>query len=59
MHSLIGYDEGRYNDFLLRQKIFSHWRRKFFMSFYEEQKPKKYMAKDESDTTKTTDFSEL
>lgn len=30
MHSIVGYDRGNYNDFLLRQRLFSHWRSLFF-----------------------------
>lgn len=30
MHSIIGYDRGDYNDFLLRQRLFSHWRKLYF-----------------------------
>lgn len=26
MHSLIGYDRGHFNDYLLRQNLFGHWR---------------------------------
>lgn len=26
MHSLIGYDRGHFNDYLLRENLFSHWR---------------------------------
>jgi hypothetical protein len=27
---IIGYDRGDYNDFLLRQRLFSHWRKLYF-----------------------------
>ena len=30
MHSLVGYDRGRNNDFLLRAEMFRHWRELFF-----------------------------
>lgn len=30
MHSIVGYDRGDYNDFLLRQRMFSHWRNLYF-----------------------------
>ena len=33
MHAIIGYDRGNYNDFLLRQRMFSHWRMKFYDSY--------------------------
>ena len=36
MHNMIEYDEQRYNDFLLRQQIFSDWRYEFFIPFEEE-----------------------
>ena len=36
MHNLVEYDEQRYNDFLLRQQIFSDWRYEFFIPFEEE-----------------------
>lgn len=36
MHSLVGYDRGDYNDFLLRQRLFSHWRNKFFQGFFQK-----------------------
>jgi hypothetical protein len=35
MHSLIGYDRGYSNDYLLRQRLFSHWRDIFFLPFRE------------------------
>lgn len=33
MHSIIGYDRGNYNDFLLRQRMFSHWRTLYYDSY--------------------------
>jgi hypothetical protein len=36
MHSMIGYDKGDNNDYLLRQRLFDHWRSKFFIPFREK-----------------------
>ncbi len=33
MHSIIGYDEGYNNDYLLRQRLFDHWRSRYFIPF--------------------------
>lgn len=33
MHSLIGYDKGDNNDYLLRQRLFDHWRSKFYVPY--------------------------
>ena len=30
LHSLVGYDKGNYNDYLLRQRMFSHWKTTWF-----------------------------
>ena len=44
MHHMVDYDEGYFNDFLLRQKLFAQWRHLFFMDFYKQRCPK-YKAK--------------
>ncbi len=33
MHSIVGYDRGDYNDFLMRQRMFSHWRTLYYESY--------------------------
>ena len=35
IHHLVDYDEENYNDFLLHQQIFSHWRELYFLPFFE------------------------
>jgi len=30
MHALIGYDQGCSNDFLLRQRLYQHWKERFY-----------------------------
>lgn len=47
MHSMIGYDKGDYNDFLLRQRMFSHWRKMFFEPFqYKDKHSKRFKEKE-------------
>lgn len=48
MHSLIGYDRGFFNDYLLRQNLFAHWREDFYEKSKEKRlfKRKKYYLKD-------------
>jgi len=40
MHSVIGYDKGDNNDYLLRQRLYDHWRTRFYIPFREKQKQK-------------------
>lgn len=47
MHSMVGYDRGDYNDFLLRQRLFHHWRSHFFEHFMN--KSYKYKEKGQSE----------
>lgn len=37
MHSQVGYDKGRFNDFALRENLFNHWK----SIFYEPVKEKR------------------
>ena len=30
LHALVGYDQGMSNDFLLRQRLYDHWKEKFY-----------------------------
>jgi hypothetical protein len=48
MHSLRGYDRGLFNDYLLRQNLFAHWREEFYDKSKEKRlfKRKKYYLKD-------------
>lgn len=39
MHAIIGYDKGHNNDFLLRQRLFEHWRLIFYIPFRDKHKP--------------------
>ena len=41
MHALIGYDQGFSNDFLMRAKLYAHWKEKF----YYPAKEKKHFSK--------------
>jgi hypothetical protein len=47
MHSLVGYDSGRYNDFVLRMKIFNHWKGEFYEKAKQNRSflKKKYISK--------------
>lgn len=38
MHNMVDYDGGRFNDFYLRHKIFTDWKKSFFHPFQEEQR---------------------
>ncbi len=40
MHSMIGYDKGDNNDYLLRQRLFDHWRTRFYIPYREKQRLK-------------------
>ena len=50
MHSLVGYDRAHFNDYLLRENLFSHWREEFYEKAKEKKlfKRKKFLAKEES-----------
>jgi hypothetical protein len=47
MHSLIGYDRGYYNDYMLRENLFSHWREEF----YEKAKEKRLFKRRKFDSS--------
>ncbi len=49
MHSLVGYDKGNYNDFLLRQRMFAHWRTLFFDQYRKKNYPYRQKNKQEND----------
>jgi hypothetical protein len=36
MHGILGYDQGDNNDYLLRQRLFDHWRSKFYIPFKKQ-----------------------
>lgn len=40
MHGIIGYDKGDNNDYLLKQRLYDHWRTIFYIPFREKQKQK-------------------
>jgi hypothetical protein len=40
MHGIIGYDKGDNNDYLLKQRLYDHWRAIFYIPFREKQKQK-------------------
>lgn len=45
---MVGYDKGNYNDFLLRQRMFSHWKTLYFEPFlYKDKHSRKFKEKDE------------
>lgn len=33
IHNLVTYDEGNFNDYSLKQRIFAHWKENFFLPF--------------------------
>ncbi len=37
---MIGYDKGNNNDYLLRQRLFDHWRTRFYIPYREKQRSK-------------------
>lgn len=56
---MIGYDKGDNNDYLLRQRLFDHWRSRFFIPFrdkYKKNQPKPEGSKITSEKTVETSF---
>lgn len=47
MHALIGYDQGLSNDFLMRAKLYSHWKDKFYYPAKEKKHFSKWAKKTE------------
>ena len=52
MHALIGYDQGLSNDYLMRAKLYNHWKERFYFpakekKFYHKwaKSSEKYQAK--------------
>jgi hypothetical protein len=61
MHSLIGYDRAFFNDYLLRQNLFAHWREDFYEKSKEKKlfKRQKYYLKDEKPPGKKEFFQRI